>query len=416
MIIAKDKREVLENRILPILPLLDERQKRLYLANEAKSLGYGGVSAIHEITGMSRVTLTAGIKQLERIAEDSLSVGQCRVRGAGRKHIEKKQFGLIEALHEILESNTRGDPMSPLIWTSKSLRNIEEELNSQGISVSHVTLSKLIREEGYSLQANKKDLAIQRHHPERDAQFKYINAQCKTFFACGNPVISIDTKKKEKVGNFKNDGVEYSKKGEPVKVLDHDFPIKELGKATPYGVYDIFRNEGFVSVGVSGDTAQFAVETIRKWWCLVGEVEYPRASELLVTADCGGSNGNRVRLWKAELQVLANELGMNITVVHFPPGTSKWNKVEHRLFSFISKNWRGRPLLTLAVIVNMIKSTKTSVGLKVDCILDESEYKRGIEVSKEEFDAIKIKPHLFNGEWNYTICPQKIPFMIKRNL
>ena len=210
--------------------------------------------------------------------------------------------------------------------------------------------------------------------------------------------------------------MEYSKKGNPVKVLDHDFPIKELGKATPYGVYDIFKNEGFVSVGVSGDTAQFAVETIRKWWCMVGEDEYPRASELLVTADCGGSNGNRVRLWKAELQVLANELGMNITVVHFPPGTSKWNKVEHRLFSFISKNWRGRPLLTLAVIVNMIKSTKTVEGLKVDCVLDENEYKRGIEVSDEQFKAIDIKPHYFHGEWNYTIRPQKKSFSKKQDL
>jgi hypothetical protein len=386
------------------------------LANEAKALGYGGVSAIHEITGMSRVTLTAGIRQLEGLTEDEQALRRCRVRGAGRKHVTKKQDGLIEALHEILEANTRGDPMSPLVWTGKSLRNIETELISRDFVVSHMTLAKLIREEGYSLQANKKDLAIQRHHPERDSQFKYINAQCKTFFACGNPVISIDAKKKEKVGNFKNDGVEYSKKGSAVKVLDHDFPIKELGKATPYGIYDIFRNEGFVSVGISGDTAEFAVETIRRWWRIVGEDEYPRSSELLITADCGGSNGNRIHLWKAELQILANEIGINITVVHFPPGTSKWNKVEHRLFSFISKNWRGRPLLTLAVIVNMIKATKTDKGLRVDCILDENEYKRGIEVSEEEFNAINIKPHYFHGEWNYTIKPQKVPFRIKQNL
>ena len=412
MKITKEERDVIENRILPILPLLDERQRRLFLANEAKALGYGGVTAIHEITGISRVTLTEGIKQLRDVTSNGLEVGRSRVKGAGRKNVSEKQSGLVTKLIEILEANTKGDPMSALIWTSKSLRNIQKELISLGYNVSHLTLAKLIREEGYSLQANRKDLAIQRHHPERDEQFRFINRQCKLFFACGNPVISIDSKKKEKVGNFKNDGVEYNKKGEAIQVLDHDFPIKELGKATPYGVYDIFRNEGFVSVGVSGDTAEFAVETIRKWWRMVGEYKYPRSSELLVTADCGGSNGYRVRLWKASIQVLANELGMNITVVHFPPGTSKWNKIEHRLFSFISKNWRGRPLLTLAVIVNLIKATNTNEGLKVECVLDENEYKRKIEVSDKEFNAINIKPHYFHGEWNYTIRPQKEPYII----
>jgi len=412
MKITKEEREAIENRILPILPILDERQRRLFLANEAKALGYGGVTAIHEITGISRVTLIEGIKQLNNVTKDALEVGRCRVKGAGRKNVTEKQSGLINKLLEILEANTKGDPMSPLLWTSKSLRNIQKELVAIGYNISHLTLAKLIRDEGYSLQANRKDLAIQRHHPERDEQFRFINRQCKLFFACGNPVISIDSKKKENVGNFKNDGVEYNKKGDAVKVLDHDFPIKELGKATPYGVYDIFRNEGFVSVGISSDTAEFAVETIRKWWRIVGEHKYPHSSELLVTADCGGSNGYRVRLWKARLQVLANELGMNITIVHFPPGTSKWNKVEHRLFSFISKNWRGRPLLTLAVIVNLIKSTNTNEGLKVECVLDENEYNRSIEVSDKEFNAINIKPHSFHGEWNYTIRPQKEPYNI----
>ena len=256
MKITKEEREAIENRILPILPILDERQRRLFLANEAKALGYGGVTAIHEITGMSRVTLIEGIKQLNNVTKDALEVGRCRVKGAGRKNVTDKQSGLINKLLEILEANTKGDPMSPLLWTSKSLRNIQKELVAIGYNISHLTLAKLIRDEGYSLQANRKDLAIQRHHPERDEQFRFINRQCKLFFACGNPVISIDSKKKENVGNFKNDGVEYNKKGDAVKVLDHDFPIKELGKATPYGVYDIFRNEGFVSVGISSDTAE----------------------------------------------------------------------------------------------------------------------------------------------------------------
>jgi hypothetical protein len=297
--------------------------------------------------------------------------------------------------------------MTFLTWCSKSLRHIEVALKNEGFDVSYVTIAKILREEGYSLHANRKELAIAKGHPDRNEQFEYINKQTGLFFAKNAPVLSRDAKKKENIGNFKNNGSEYHKKGEAPKVLDHDFPIKELGKATPYGIYDIFKNEGFVSVGVSKDTAEFAVESIRKWWKIVGSKNYPSAKEMLLTADSGGSNGYRVRLWKAELQIMANELNKKITVVHFPPGTSKWNKIEHRLFSFISKNWRGQPLISMAVIVNLIGSTITANGLKVDCVVDEGEYQRGVEVSDEEYNSIVIKPHKFHGEWNYTILPQK---------
>ena len=285
---------------------------------------------------------------------------------------------MVEWIGRIIEPHTKGDPMTFLTWCSKSLRHIEESLKSEGFDASYVTIAKILRDAGYSLQANRKELAIAKGHPDRDAQFKYINKQTGLFFMKNAPVLSIDAKKKENIGNFKNNGREYHKSGEAPKVLDHDFPIKELGKATPYGVYDIFKNEGFVNVGISKDTAEFAVESIRKWWNIAGSKGYPDAKEILLTADSGGSNGYRVRLWKAELQILANELRKKITVVHFPPGTSKWNKVEHRLFSFISKNWRGQPLISLAVVVSLIGSTTTQNGLKVDCVADEWEYERGV--------------------------------------
>jgi hypothetical protein len=265
---------------------------------------------------------------------------------------------------------------------------------------------------GYSLQGNRKDIPINGQHADRDVQFKYINKMAKLFFLKGVPVLSVDAKKKENIGNFKNSGEEYHKKGNAPKVLDHDFPIEELGKATPYGIYDIFKNHGFVNVGVSADTAEFAVESLRKWQSIIGSKTYPESKEILITADCGGSNGYRTRLWKVELQRLSNELKKKITVLHFPPGTSKWNKIEHRLFSFISKNWRGQPLVSLAVIVDLIGSTKTDTGLKVDCVIDRSSYPRGIEVSNEEFNSIKIKRHKFHGDWNYSISPQIKP---KRN-
>jgi len=399
----------LKIRIETMLPILDERQRRIFLATEARAIGYGGISRISAISGISRTTITQGIKEIEN-GHITQSENRCRRKGGGRKPISEIQPGIIQELENLLEGNVSGDPMKPLMWTSKSVRNLEKALKDRGYSISYSSVSEILKNLGYSLQANRKALPIQKQHPERNEQFEYINEQAKRFFLNDSPVLSIDAKKKEIVGNFKNHGEEYHKKGAAERVYDHDFPIKELGKATPYGVYDIFKNKGFVNVGISGDTSEFAVESIRKWWRMIGEDIYPDAKEIMITADSGGSNGCRVRLWKMELQRLANEIQKEITVLHFPPGTSKWNKVEHRLFSFISKNWRGKPLISLAVIVNLISSTQTEGerGLKVDCVIDDREYKKGITVSDEEFKAINIKQHPFRGEWNYTIVPQSI--------
>jgi hypothetical protein len=400
--------EETKNRIATMLPILDERQRRLFLANEANAFGYGGVKAICEISGVSRVTIIQGKKEIASGNMDLLPIGRSRHPGGGRKPKASQSDGLIDTLHKIVEPHIKGDPMTFLTWCSKSLRNIEKEMKKQGYDISYLTISHLLRSEGYSLQASRKDQSIKKNDPDRDAQFEYINKQAGIFSLKKAPVLSIDAKKKENIGNYKNNGCEYYKKGTAPKVSDHDFPTEELGKAIPYGVYDIFKNEGFVNVGVSNDTAEFAVESIRKWWKLVGRTIYADSNEILLTADCGGSNGYRVRLWKAELQILANELEKKITVVHFPPGTSKWNKIEHRLFSFISKNWRGQSLMSLAIIVSLIGSTKTSKGLKVNCIVDDGMYNRGVDITDEEFDAIRIEPHNFHGEWNYTILPQII--------
>jgi transposase len=395
-------------RIATMLPMLDERQRRIFLATEAQTLGYGGISQVSAISGVSRVTITHGMKEIKNQGMAKQNEIHCRKQGGGRKPISETQPGIVQELKNLLEGHAKGDPMKPLMWTSKSARNIERALKNKGYDVSNVTVLELLRLMGYSLQANRKNLSTQRQHPERNEQFEYINEQAKVFFLNGAPVLSLDAKKKEKVGNFKNQGGEYHPKGEAEEVLDHDFLIQELGKATPYGVYDIFKNAGFINVGISHDTAEFAVESLRKWWRMMGENLYPDAEDIMITADSGGSNGYRVRLWKKELQRLANEIQKRITVLHFPPGTSKWNKIEHRLFSFISKNWRGKPLINLAVIVNLIGSTKTERGLKVDCVVDETEYKKGIEVTDEEFKEIHIKPHTFHREWNYTIMPQEI--------
>jgi transposase len=399
----------LKIRIETMLPILDERQRRIFLATEARTKGYGGISRISAISGVSRITITQGIKEIEN-GDITQSENRCRRKGGGRKHLSEIQPGIIKELENLLEGNVSGDPMKPLMWTSKSLRNLENALKDRGYSISFSSVSEMLKNLGYSLQANRKALPIQKQYPERNEQFEYINEQAKRFFLNDSPVLSIDAKKKEIVGNFKNNGEEYHKKGAAEKVYDHDFPIKELGKATPYGIYDIFKNQGFVNVGVSGDTSEFAVESIRKWWRMIGEDIYPNTKEIMITADSGGSNGSRVRLWKMEIQRLANEIQKDITVLHFPPGTSKWNKIEHRLFSFISKNWRGRPLISLAVIVNLISSTQTEGerGLKVDCVIDNREYKKGIEVSDEEFKTVNIEQHPFRGEWNYTIKPQSI--------
>jgi len=392
-------------RIKNVLPLLDERQRRLYLANEAKAIGYGGISQVSKVSGVSRVTITQGMAEINSEGYQPRMQTRSRKEGGGRKQIRTKHPEILHELDVLLEPYTKGDPMNPLRWTSKSMRTLENALEQKGHTISDTTIAEILKEQGYSLQANRKELAITPSHADRNSQFEYINKTAIEHMAAGQPVISIDAKKKENIGNFKNNGAEYSRKGEAVKVLDHDFPIKELGKATPYGVYDIMKNAGFVNVGISSDTAEFAVESIKKWWYEMGREAYPEADRIYITADSGGSNGYRVKLWKVKLQELANELGMTLKVSHFPAGTSKWNKIEHRLFSFISKNWRGKPLISLAVIVSLIGATTTDAGLTVKCVVDQNEYKKGVEVSDEELAKVNLHKDEFHGEWNYSIMP-----------
>jgi len=393
-------------RICNTIPLLDERQKRLYLANEAKAIGYGGISQVSRISGVSRVTITQGMTEINSEGYQAKAQTRCRKEGGGRKPVETKTPDITQELEKLLEPHTKGDPMNPLKWSSKSIRAIESALKEKGYEVSYVTVAEILKKQGYSLQSNKKNLSIKPSHPDRNAQFEYINKTALERISAGEPVISIDAKKKENIGNFKNNGAEYSRKGEPVKVLDHDFPIKELGKATPYGIYDVMKNAGFVNVGISSDTAEFAVESIRKWWNEVGRETYPEAKSIYITADSGGSNGVRVKLWKVKLQDLADELGLIFKISHFPSGTSKWNKVEHRLFSFISKNWRGKPLISLSVIVSLIGATTTEAGLTVKCVVDHNEYRKGIEVSDKELSKVNIHRDDFHGDWNYSIAPR----------
>jgi transposase len=395
----------LSERISAMLPILNEYQKRIYLSTEASLLGAGGISLVSRISGMSKRIIRKGIQELTDKSHPVLPSGRIRREGGGRKSISETQPGIEDALEKIVSAHTKGDPMSSLLWTNKSLRVLAKELVEQGYKISHRIVGKLLKKLGYSLQANKKSLSLTKISPDRDAQFENINSQTAEAKKLGNPVISIDAKKKENIGNFKNNGRTYQEEKNPKLVLDHDFPIKELGKATPYGVYDIFKNQGFVNVGLSKDTAKFAVESIRKWWYQEGYKDYIDASEIVITADCGGSNGYRNRLWKHELQLLANEIGKSIRVLHYPPGTSKWNKIEHRLFSFISINWQGVPLISTAVILSLINATKTEHGLAVSCVIDESVYKNGIKVSDEDFDSINISYDDFHGEWNYTISP-----------
>jgi hypothetical protein len=393
---------VIVKRIETVVPTLNEYQTRRYLSAEAKAIGYGGISLISRLSGMSRQTLTRGVKELDR-TDTIMPEGRNRKSGGGRKPIWEKQPGILSALEEVVSPHTKGDPMTTLLWTNKSLRNLSKRLAEKGYKACHCVVGEMLKILGYGLQADKKTLTVTKTHADRDGQFEYINEYCKKADAAGIPVISIDAKKKEKVGNFKNDGKTYQPHGNPVKVLDHDFPIKELGKVTPFGVYNIFKNQGFVSVGISCDTAVFAVESIRKWWYAQGKKSYGRAGEIVITADCGGSNGYRNKLWKYELQKLANEIKKKITVLHYPPGTSKWNKIEHRLFAFISKNWQGIPLTNTALVVSLIGATTTSAGLTVTCVLDESKYETGIKISDEVFCNINIANAGFHGEWNYTI-------------
>ena len=396
-----------EEKIKMMLPLLNEKQRRIYLASEAIAIGRGGITEVSRVSGISRSVINAGIKDIREDNADVLSIdAPIRRKGAGRKPITETQPGIKTALEKLVSDSTFGDPMSPLLWTTKSLRNLADELVSEGFQIGYRKVGYLLEEMGYSLQKNQKMNQVGEEHPDRNAQFNHINEKVKTFGAEEYPVISIDCKKKELVGNFQNVGQEYAPKKHPVKVSDHDFPLPELGKATPYGIYDISANEGYVSVGISADTAQFAVASIRNWWYSMGIERYPNAPKLLITADGGGSNGSRNRLWKKELQNLANETGLEISVCHFPPGTSKWNKIEHRMFSQISKNWRGRPLESLMVIVNLIAATTTKNGLTIQCQLDLNQYPRGIKISDDELASINIVGDVFHPNWNYTISPQ----------
>ncbi len=382
---------------------LNERQQRLLTASMANAMGYGGISVLSRMTGMSRTTITSGRKELE--TPEGVDIKKVRRGGGGREKIADKDQTIMTDLEILVEPVTRGDPESPLRWSCKSTRKLAEELNNMGHKASHSTVALLLSDLGYSLQGNKKIIEGE-SHPDRNAQFEYINTITQEYQQNGQPVISVDTKKKELVGNFKNGGREYRRKGDPERVRSHDFKIPELGKVNPYGVYDQTRNEGWVNVGIDHDTSAFAVESIRQWWNSMGQKVYPDSEKLLITADSGRSNGYRVRLWKIELQKFADETGLEIAISHFPPGTSKWNKIEHRLFSFITQNWRGKPLISHEVIVNLISATTTNKGLLVKCQLDKSSYPKGIKISDEIMEPINIIRSDFHGEWNYTILPK----------
>jgi transposase len=398
------KEAQIKRRYELVSPFLDEKILRLYVAAEATSYGFGGVSKVARITGISRPTIIAGAKELLRGAGAGFS-DRTRKEGGGRKRTVAQDPTLRTDLESLIEPTTRGHPESPLRWTCKSVRKLSDELNQMGHKTSHRMVAELLHEMNYSLQANRKTLEGT-SHPDRNGQFEYICDRVNQFQGLGEPVISVDTKKKELVGDFRNTGKELRPKGNPEKVRVHDFKINELGKVAPYGVYDPTHNTGWVNIGTDSDTAAFAVESIRQWWHTMGGQNYQNASALLITADGGGSNGSRVRLWKTELQKFADEIALPITVCHFPPGTSKWNKIEHRLFSYISQNWRGKPLVSHEVIVNLISSTSTKTGLKVQCRLDTNKYPKGIKVKNEELEAVRINRHAFHGEWNYTIVPK----------
>jgi transposase len=401
-----EEMERVRERFSSISAALDERLRRLLAAAEAKTFGYGGISLVARATGVSRRAITAGLAELEAEVACREPGAARRVRhpGGGRKKKTATDSSLKSDLERLIEPVTRGDPQSPLRWTCKSLRRLAQELKARGHQISHTLVGELLHEMGYSLQANQKTNEGA-SHPDRNAQFEFINARTARELALGNPVISVDTKKKELVGDFKNNGRSYCPKGEPQKVRVHDFVIPELGRANPYGVYDLAHNMGWVSVGTDHDTAAFAVESIRRWWKSMGEPLYPKAQRLQIVADGGGSNGSRVRLWKAELQKLADELHMPIQVCHLPPATSKWNKIEHRLFSFITMNWRGQPLVSHEVIVNLIKATSTSEGLTVDAKIDHNLYPTGQKISDEEMARLNLARESFHGEWNYTLLP-----------
>lgn len=388
-----------------LLPFLNEKEKRIVLAADAESMGRGGLSKVSRISGISRVTLNLGKKELAFFDPiTSSKTDRIRKVGGGRKKETEKNENLEKVIEEIVSPHTLGDPMNPLLWTSKSLRNIAHAVKEKGYNISHKLVGVILKKLGYSLQGNKKT-DEGGNHQDRDNQFQYINNKAQAYLVDGNPVISVDCKKKELVGNFKNEGQEWLPKGKATAVKVYDFIDKELGKAIPYGVYDIGNNEGWVSVGISHDTASFAVATIRNWWYEMGREKFSQSKRIFITADGGGSNSSRSKLWKKELELLANEINMEITVSHFPPGTSKWNKIEHRLFSHITMNWRARPLTSMQIVVDLIAATKTTKGLIVKSKLDTKNYEKGIKISDEEIENINIKRSDFHGEWNYTIKP-----------
>lgn len=390
----------------PLAPTLTERSRRVWAATEAKALGHGGIALVERATGISRSTIQRGLREVE--GDEVLSPERVRRPGGGRKPTIEHDAAVLMDLDSLVEPTAAGDPDSPLRWTTKSVRTLAAALRALEHEVSHTLVAELLHELGYSLQANQKRREGAQH-PDRDAQFRYINDQVRRFRRTAQPAISVDTKKKELVGDFKNPGREWRPTGAPDMVRVHDFLVPSQGKAIPYGVYDLHRNEGWVSVGIDHDTASFAVNAIRRWWRVMGRPAYPQATRLLVTADAGGSNGTRLRLWKWELQQLANRTGLSLAVCHFPPGTSKWNRIEHRLFSHIAMNWRGKPLVSLAAIVSLIAATRTTTGLRVRSELDRRHYPGGVAVTDEQMERIRLQPHRFHGDWNYTIRPHRRP-------
>jgi hypothetical protein len=382
----------------------NEMQKRQYAATLAQAYGYGGATVVHEVTGVSMNTITAGKKELGSVSD--FGSGKVRKKGGGPKWLEEKYPDIQECVKEIVDASTYGNPEKVLSWTTESLRSIQKTLiEKHNINASHVTVGAILEDLGYSKQVNQKMLQVGNPHPDRNGQFEFINKKAKEFIDVGEPVISVDTKKKENIGNFKTSGQEYRRSKDPRKVLDHDFPIKELGKISPYGVYNLNHNVGFVNVGTNHDTAEFAVESISRWWEAVGKHTFRNAKKLMITCDCGGSNGYRTRLWKYQLSQLAKRIGIEIHVCHFPPGTSKWNKVEHRLFCYISKNWQGKPLVDVQSAIDLIGSTRTSTGFKVICVRDDTEYELAKKVSDEDFESINIDKIDPFGCWNYFLRP-----------
>ena len=400
--------QAIKAKFAVLAPLLDERTRRLWAAVEARAIGRGGLTHVAEATGLSQTTIRAGLRELDsQSTADTHTVTSERLRrpGGGRRSLVAQDPGLLQALEALVDPVTRGDPMGPLRWTCKSAARLAMELQTQGHAVSERSINRLLHDLGYSLQSNRKTLEGS-HHPDRDAQFQHINQRVQVFQRQRQPVVSVDTKKKELIGQCRNGGREWTRKGQPEPVEVHDFPDKELGKVIPYGVYDMVTNTGWVSVGVDHDTAEFAVETIRRWWYHMGSTVYPRAQRLLITADGGGSNGSRNRLWKMELQKLADDIRLRISVCHLPPGTSKWNKIEHRMFCHITENWRGRPLVSREVVVNLIGHTTTRTGLEIHSELNENSSPTGREVTEQQMESLSIKRDKFHGEWNYTLVPR----------